>query len=258
RNGLPRSANRASRMESAVSLPRFSCASMMRRLLFFSASCPAVPTTSSIRRDKFTGSGLSSSFPASILERSSISLIRLRRWVPAALTRRSGSSAFSVPKRGAFVTIISVRPIMALSGVRSSWLMLARNCDLCSLGNCSCRLLSWIYRTDARSRSRSRPGRRDQPRLLLDHLVGAGKHRCRHFEAERLGGLEIEHSFVLGRRLNRQVGRLLALEDTIDVVGRAPERVGCIRSIGNQAAASGVVVVRVDRGQSVAGRGRGG
>jgi hypothetical protein len=29
----------------------------------------------------------------------------------------SGSSAFSVPKRAALVTIISVRPMMALSGV---------------------------------------------------------------------------------------------------------------------------------------------
>src|SRR5262249_14361782 len=31
------------------------------------------------------------------------------------------------PKRAALVTIISVRPMIALSGVRSSWLMLARN-----------------------------------------------------------------------------------------------------------------------------------
>jgi hypothetical protein len=30
----------------------------------------------------------------------------------------------------AFVTIISVSPMMALSGVRSSWLMLATNCEL--------------------------------------------------------------------------------------------------------------------------------
>jgi hypothetical protein len=33
---------------------------------------------------------------------------------------------------------------MAFSGVRSSWLMLARNCDLCWLASASCRLLSWI------------------------------------------------------------------------------------------------------------------
>src|SRR5215470_1283665 len=33
---------------------------------------------------------------------------------------------------------------MALSGVRSSWLMLDTNCDLCSLANWSWRFLSWI------------------------------------------------------------------------------------------------------------------
>src|SRR5262245_25464156 len=102
--------------------------------------------TSSISHARLTGSGLSSSLPASIFERSSTSLMRLRRWVPAALTRRSGSSAFSVPNRAALLTIISVRPMMALSGVRSSWLMLARNCDLFSLASCSWRLLSSISR----------------------------------------------------------------------------------------------------------------
>ena len=34
--------------------------------------------------------------------------------------------------------------MMAFSGVRSSWLMLARNCDLCWLASSSWRLLSWI------------------------------------------------------------------------------------------------------------------
>src|SRR5271167_3704632 len=33
---------------------------------------------------------------------------------------------------------------MALSGVRNSWLMLARNCDLCWLATSSWRPLSWI------------------------------------------------------------------------------------------------------------------
>ena len=33
---------------------------------------------------------------------------------------------------------------MALSGVRSSWLMLETNCDLFSLASASCRFLSWI------------------------------------------------------------------------------------------------------------------
>jgi hypothetical protein len=46
---------------------------------------------------------------------------------------------------------------------------------------------------------------------LLDHLVGAYKERGRHFEAERLGGLEIDHELVFGRCLHRQIGWLLTL-----------------------------------------------
>src|SRR5262245_11832839 len=41
-----------SRIESALSAPRFSCASTMRRFWFLSASCPAVPMTSSMRREE--------------------------------------------------------------------------------------------------------------------------------------------------------------------------------------------------------------
>jgi hypothetical protein len=39
---------------------------------------------------------------------------------------------------------ISLTPMMPLSGVRSSWLILAKNCDLCWLASPSCRLFSWI------------------------------------------------------------------------------------------------------------------
>ena len=41
---------------------------------------------------------------------------------------------------------------------------------------------------------------------------------------ERLGGLEINDELVLGRCLDRQVGRLLALEDAVDIARRAPMR----------------------------------
>src|SRR5262245_5768697 len=49
---------------------------------------------------------------------------------------------------------------------------------------------------------------------LLDHLVGADEQCGRNVEAERLGSLEID---------DRQVGRLLTLEDAVDVGGGAPE-----------------------------------
>ena len=49
--------------------------------------------------------------------------------------------------------------------------------------------------------------------------------------------LRLITSLVLGRRLHRQVGRLLALEDAIDIAGRAPVLVDEIGPIGDQAAA---------------------
>ena len=64
------------------------------------------------------------------------------------------------------------------------------------------------------------------------------------------------HQLVLGRRLHRQVGRLLALEDAIDVAGRAPVLVDEIRPVGDQAAGGDEGTIEVDRRQSVPGRQR--
>jgi hypothetical protein len=46
---------------------------------------------------------------------------------------------------------------------------------------------------------------------LFDDLVGAGEQRRRHFEPERIRGLEVEHQLVLGRCLHWKISGLLAL-----------------------------------------------
>ena len=68
--------------------------------------------------------------------------------------------------------------------------------------------------------------------------------------------LRLITSLVLGRRLHRQVGRLLALEDAVDVAGGAPVLVDEIGPIGDQAAGGDEGAFVVDRGQLVPGRQR--
>jgi hypothetical protein len=52
---------------------------------------------------------------------------------------------------------------------------------------------------------------------LFDHLVGKRELRRRHGEAERLGGLEVEYELKFGGLHDRQIGRLLALENPSDI-----------------------------------------
>ena len=58
---------------------------------------------------------------------------------------------------------------------------------------------------------------------LFDHLVGALLEMQRHVEAERLGGLEVDHQLELDRGLDGKLARLRALEDAIDIGRRAPK-----------------------------------
>ena len=53
-----------------------------------------------------------------------------------------------------------------------------------------------------------------QTASLLDHLVGAADQRQWDGEAERPGGLEVEDHLDFRRLHNRQVSRLLALENS--------------------------------------------
>jgi hypothetical protein len=48
---------------------------------------------------------------------------------------------------------------------------------------------------------------------LFDHLVGASEHARWHFDAERLGSLEVDHQLQLGWLLDRKIARLLTFGD---------------------------------------------
>jgi hypothetical protein len=60
---------------------------------------------------------------------------------------------------------------------------------------------------------------------LFDYLVGAHEQRWRHLEAERLGGLHINDQLDLRGLMHRQIGGLLALEDSAGIGTDQTERV---------------------------------
>ena len=53
----------------------------------------------------------------------------------------------------------------------------------------------------------------------FDHLVGAGEQRCWYVQAERLGGLEIDHQLELGGSLDRQFAGVGARQNASDIAG---------------------------------------
>src|SRR5215470_3673169 len=65
----------------------------------------------------------------------------------------------------------------------------------------------------------------------FDHLVGECEQPIRHRQAERFGGLEVDNQHVSGGELDREVGRLLALKNAVDVTRREPILIDQVRSV---------------------------
>ena len=61
---------------------------------------------------------------------------------------------------------------------------------------------------------------------LLDHLVGAGEEGFGNGEADRFRGFDVDDELELGRLLDRQVGCLLAFENSAGIDADLTERVG--------------------------------
>ena len=94
--------------------------------------------------------------PASILDRSRMSLISDSRWRPEEWMSFRYSSCLSFTSPNICSLSTSEKPMIAFSGVRSSCDMLARNSDLCLLAISSCRLF-WRNSSVRSSTLRSRP-----------------------------------------------------------------------------------------------------
>jgi hypothetical protein len=82
---------------------------------------------------------------------------------------------------------------------------------------------------------------------LLDHLVGGGQQRFGDGEAERLGGLEVDHQLELGRLRDRHLIGLLSPKDVASINSDLAKHLYDTRSIAHQPASIGKDAIPVDR-----------
>src|SRR5258706_14409883 len=83
--------------------------------------------------------------------------------------------------------------------------------------------------------------RRRHSSYSLDHLVAAQQDGCRQFDAEHLGGFEVDDRLERGRSLKRQVTWLGALENLVDEGCCAPEQSDEVDSKSHETARGGEI-----------------
>src|SRR5581483_7193761 len=83
---------------------------------------------------------------------------------------------------------------------------------------------------------------------LFDYFVGSGDERWWHIKTERLSRPEIDGQIELRRLLDRQIGRLLTLEDFAHVYTHSPINGWKAGAIADQATFSGKSIKKIDRG----------
>src|SRR5262252_7497772 len=66
---------------------------------------------------------------------------------------------------------------------------------------------------------------------LVDHLVSAKQNRSGHREAKRLGGLEVHGHLEFHRKLHREIARLCAAQNAVDIGGGATKDVYRVDSV---------------------------
>src|SRR5215475_8082576 len=93
-----------------------------------------------------------------------------------------------------------------------------------------------------------------RPPALLNYLGGAQQNGSGYGKAECLGGLEVHGHLELGRKLHRQIARLFAAQNAIDIGGGAVKDVYHVDSVGEQSAVSGTYGIRIDCRYVVLGR----
>src|SRR5215831_7689142 len=75
----------------------------------------------------------------------------------------------------------------------------------------------------------------------FNHLVSDAEQRGRECNAERLGGYQVHDQIEFGRLLDRDITRLRAAKNLIDIVAGTPEKGRAVGSIGHQTCFSGGV-----------------